>query len=304
VFEDLGPLLTLYQYFAAIPGVKAGNSEECRDANRILGSRIGEFFAELHSPSTRRLVSTATVGNLENPVTKDLILQAAVMTIQDYLTQFKIPNAQMLFHRVLADYQRVNMPEERCFVLGDFTPGAVLLAASGDGTQSMGIIDWEFSIEGRGPNGDMSQFLAVIHLLLMAAPPGSQRHSALNSFIQGVCSAYNKHSSRRLEQQDLFLLSKSDAAQTEPRTGSQNLQILRSALILHGREIINNAVEQEWQDSPHKERSVLVQEMVQRGAWYLERAGDSVEEMLDPANVEELIKGDGRVMLGLFGVRN
>ncbi|KAF8847051.1 hypothetical protein BDZ45DRAFT_733845 [Acephala macrosclerotiorum] len=304
VFEDLGPLLTLYQYFAAIPDEKAGLSEGGQDANQILGSRIGEFFAELHSPSTWQLVSTATSGNLENPVTKDLILRAAVITIQEYLAQFKIPNAQMLFHRVLADYQRVNMPEERCFILGDFTPGAILLAASGDATQSMGVIDWEFSSEGRGPNGDMSQFLAVIHLLLMAALPGSQRHRALDSFIQGVYSAYHRHSSIRLEQQDLLMLSKSDAAQTELRTGSQNLQILRSALILHGREMINNTVEQEWQDSPHKERSVLVQEMVEKGAWYLERAGDSVEEMLDPANVEELIKGDGRVMLGLFGVGN
>lgn len=208
----------------------------------------------------------------------------------------------MLFHRVLADYQRANMPEERCFVLGDFTPGAVLLAGFGNGMQSMGIVDWEFSSEGRGPNGDRSQFLAVLHLLLMAALPGSQRHSALDSFIQGVCLAYNRHSSRRLEQQDLLMLSKSDAAQTEPRTRSQNLQMLRSALILHGREMINNAVEQEWQDSPHKEHSVLVQEIVQKGAWYLERAGDSVEEMLEPANVEELTKGDGRVVLGLFGL--
>jgi hypothetical protein len=133
------------------------------------------------------------------------------MTIEEYLTQFKIPNAQMLFPRVLAHYQRVNMPEERCFVLGDFTPGAVLLAASTDWMQSISIIDWEFSGVGRGPNGDMSQFLAVLHLLLMAAPPGSQRHSALDSFIKGVCSAYNKHSSKQLAQQDLLMVCKSDA---------------------------------------------------------------------------------------------
>jgi hypothetical protein len=295
-------LLTLYQYFAAIPGEKAGLSIVGQDANQILGSRIGEFFAKLHSPSTRQLVSTAISGDLENPVTKDLIFHAAVMTIQKYLAQFNVPNAQRLFHRVLADYQRVSMSEERCFVLGDFTPGAVLLAASGDGTQAMGIIDWEFSSEGRGPNGDMSQFQAVIHLLLVAAPMGSQRHTALDSFIQGVCSAYNKHSSRHFEKQDLLTLSKSYAAQTLPRTESQNLQILRSALILHGREMINNSVEQEWPDSPHKEPNVLVQEMVQKGAWYLERAGDTVEEMLDPANVQELVKGDEQVMLGLFGV--
>jgi hypothetical protein len=304
VLEDLGPLLTLYQYFAAVPGEKACLSEGGQDANQILGSRLGEFFAEVHSPSTWQLVSTATSGSLENPVTKDLILQAAVMTIQEYLTQFKVPNAQMLFQRVLADYQRVSMPEERSFILGDFTPGAVLLAASGHGTQSMGVIDWEFSSEGRGPNGDMSQFLAIIHLLLMASLSGSQRHNALTTFIQGVCSAYSKHSSRRLEQNDLLMFSKPEAAQTEPRAGSRKLEILRSALILHGREMINNAVEQEWKDSLGKERSVLVQEMVQKGAWYIERARNSVEEMLDPTNVKELIQGDDRIMLGLFGVGN
>lgn len=304
VLKDLGPLLTLYQYFAAIPSLEVGISEDAHDINRTLGSRIGEFFASLHSPNTWQLVSRAISGSFENPVTKDLILEAAVMTIQNYLVQFKVPNAQMLFHRVLADYQRANLPEERCFTLGDFTPGAVLLAASGDGTQSMGVIDWEFSGDGRGPNGDMSQFLAVMHLLLIAAPPGSQRYSALDAFIQGVCSAYNSHSLVRPEQQDLLALGQSVAAQTEPRDGFQNLKILRSALILHGREMINNAVEQEWQNSPHKERSALVQEMVQKGAWYLERAGESVEEMLDPENVKELIKGDGRIMMGLFGVGN
>ena len=168
----------------------------------------------------------------------------------------------------------------------------------------MAVIDWEFSGEGRGPNGDISQFLAVMHLLLMTALPGSQRHIASVSFIQGVCLAYNKHSSRLLAQEDLHMFSASDAAQIEPRSASPHRQILRSALILHGREMINNAVEQEWLGSPHKGRDVLVQEMVQKGAWYLERAGDSVDGMLDPANMEELIKGDGQIVLGLFGIRN
>jgi hypothetical protein len=40
IFEDLGPLLTLYQYFAAIPGEKAGHSKGGQDASRILGSSL------------------------------------------------------------------------------------------------------------------------------------------------------------------------------------------------------------------------------------------------------------------------
>ena len=196
------------------------------------------------------------------------------------------------------------MLKEQCLVLGDLTPGTVLLAASGDGSQSMGIIDWEFSGLGRGPNGDMSQFLAALHLLLMAASPGSRRYSTLDSFICGVCLAYHQHSSKWLGQLYLRVPNSSDAAQPKLQTQLENLQIFRSALILHGREMINNAVEQEWHDSPHKERGVLVQEMVQKGAWYLERAGNDIEGMLNAANVEELLKEDSRIMLGLFGIEH
>lgn len=31
---------------------------------------------------------------------------------------------------------------------------------------------------------------------------------------------------------------------------------------------------------------------------------DSVEEMLDPKNLEDLIKGDDQVIVGLFGIGN
>jgi hypothetical protein len=304
VLEDLGPLLTLYQYFSAMADDKYDGPMPGQEACRRLGSRIGEFFSQLHSPDSRELVRTATCGDLENPLVKDLILQAAVMTVEQHLTRFNIADAQMLFSRVLADNQRVNMPAEQCFVLGDFTPGAVLLAASGDGSQPMGIIDWEFSGLGRGPNGDMSQFLAIVHLLLMAASPGSQRHGALDSLIRGICLAYHQNSSKWLGQLYLRAPNISNSAQSEIQARLENLQIFRSALILHGHEMINNAVEQEWHDSPGKKGSVLVREMVQNGAWYLDRAGNDIGGMLNAANLEELLKEDSRVMLGLFGIEH
>lgn len=184
----------------------------------------------------------------------------------------------------------------------DFTPGAVLLSSAGDGSQSMGVIDWEFSGVGRGPNGDMSQLLVVLHLLLIAASPGSQRHSAIDWFIQGVCSAYHQHGSKWLQQLYLRVPNTENALKPELQTRAENLQIFRSALILHRREMINNATEEEWHDSSSRERSFFVQEMVQKGAWYLEMAGDDIEEMLDTMNVEELLKEDSRIMLVLFGI--
>jgi len=53
---------------------------------------------------------------------------------------------------------------------------------------------------------------------------------------------------------------------------------------LHGREMINQAVE--------RKRGLSVSEMVQAGAWYSERAGENVEGMLEEENWIELIKED------------
>ena len=81
-----------------------------------------------------------------------------------------------------------------------------------------------------------------------------------------------------------------------------HLQIFRSALILHGREMINKAIEREWPGSPQKESTILVKEMVQKGAWYIERARDDVRGMLEAANWDELLVEDDRIMLSLFGI--
>jgi hypothetical protein len=304
VFEDLGTLLTLFEYLAAIPNENTFTSISAQEPCQKIGLRIGEFFARLHSPNSLEQVSISTSGDLQNNLVKDLVLQAAVMTIEDYLTRFDIPGVHKLFSRVLADYQRDDLPLERCFALGDFTPGAVLLAVSGDGDQPIGVIDWEFSGVGRGPNGDMSQFLASLHLLLMAASPGSQRQSAIESLIQGVCSAYRQHSSKWLPQPHLKMPTGWGATQGGLEAPLENLQVFRSALILHGREMINNAVQREWPGSTQKECSVLIQEMVRKGAWYIERAGDNVKEMLDTMNVEQLLQEGGGIMLRLFGVED
>jgi hypothetical protein len=64
--------------------------------------------------------------------------------------------------------------------------------------------------------------------------------------------------------------------------------------------MINNAIEREWPNIPQKESNILVQEMVQKGVWYLERVGDDITGMLDPTNLEEICKEDGRFMLSLW----
>jgi hypothetical protein len=159
----------------------------------------------------------------------------------------------------------------------------------------LGVIDWEFSGLGRGPNGDIAQFLPHLHVLLMASAKSRRHYDALKPFIQGVCEAYCQQSSRWIGHLSLRGPCPSGAA-------LESFQIFRSALILHGREMINSAMEQNWSDSREHDGDILLQEMVQRGAWYLERAGSDVEEMLDPVNVDQLFKEILHIILSLFGI--
>ena len=199
IFEDLGQLLTLYEYLATSSISGDVSPLQYLETCRNLGSRIGDFFARLHSPEALARVNGAIFGSLENPLIGNLILEAAVLPIKSHLLLHEIPNAQVLFHRVLLDYRRVNTPAESCFVLGDFTPGALLVSRFGDRAQLMGVIDWEFSGEGRGLNGDMAQLLASLHLLLMAESTNSNSHRAIHSLITGICSSYSQISRNSIE---------------------------------------------------------------------------------------------------------
>lgn len=296
VLKDLGPLITLPEYLATV-------SDDAQTPNISfgIGSRIGEFFAKLHSPASIEKANQATNSDLENSFVEDVINQVAVLPVRSYLLQYGIPNAQDLFRRVLEDHQRATTPVETCFVLGDFTPGAVLTTASGDREPPIGIIDWEFSGQGRGVNGDMAQFLASLHLSLIAASPETQSHEVIKLLIAAVCSAYHYHSPEWLKKGVGFTSNERKARISSD--ASEYFQIFRSALILHGREMINNAIERPWPSSIKKETNVLVQEMVRKGAWYIERAEDDVGKMLEAENWEQLLKEENRIMLNLFGIK-
>jgi hypothetical protein len=100
------------------------------------------------------------------------------------------------------------------------------------------------------------------------------------------------------------MLTGFSATQRDLEVPSESLQVFRSAMIVHGREMINNAVERVWPSSAQNECSVLIQEMVRKGAWYIDRAGSNVNEMLDAMDVEQLLQEGSGIMLRLFGVED
>lgn len=93
--------------------------------------------------------------------------------------------------------------------------------------------------------------------------------------IQGVCSSYPQHSRERLP--------KGPASTKGPFINRDQLIFPDLPIGSNPTRSRNdhNAMEQQW---PGSGRNVLVGEMVQKGAWYVEKAPDGVEEMLQTAN--------------------
>jgi hypothetical protein len=308
--QDLGDeLLTLWEFFTS-PASKANTAA-------TIGVRLGAFFASLHSPSTLAAIqghggpdNREEAALLSRSLTHEVVRDAAVAPILDRLQDpggLDAATAGRLYARVVADYEREAVPGEGCLSMGDFHPGSVLVSppppppssssSSSGGSPVVGVIDWEFATageNGRGVNGDMAQFLASMHVLMLSLPGEGelgQVRQAVEVFVGELCRAY-------AERSNLARSVKGAEAARRPKADEPALAIFRSAMILFGRETINQGVERMWDHVP----AVSAEEMVRAGAWYLERAADSIEEMVEDRNWEELMKEESRMMLRLCGI--
>lgn len=128
-------------------------------------------------------------------------------------------------------------------MVGDLWPGGVLLGNSDGPNIVIGVIDFEFSSLGRGLNGDMAQLFAHLHLHLLGSLEGSPAHVAL---IASIGSTYSREY-RTLGSP--WALPASEAGKSPLSAlpaSSTSAQVLRSAFLRHGREMINNAFERGW----------------------------------------------------------
>ncbi|GAB1311521.1 hypothetical protein MFIFM68171_01731 [Madurella fahalii] len=320
MLEDLGDdLVTLWDLFTD-PAATAQNSAPARplrDRCATMGVRLGRFFRHLHSAAafTRAAASLSEQGRaaLDSALTRDVVRDAAVRPLLARLRQWAGLGkeedgedgeraAQRLYARVEADFERGDRGEaydgEACLSMGDFHPGSVLVSpgpAAAGGRETVAVIDWEFATarNGRGVNGDMAQFLAHLHVLMLSLPRGGAARKAVEEFVREMCRAYAGQEGS----------GGGDVVVVVPRQGLYErersaLGILRSALILFGRETINQAVERTWEGA-----AIPVETMVKAGVWYLERAGDTIEEMVEERNWEELMNEKSEIMVRLFGLK-
>lgn len=236
-------------------------------------------MALVHSPETVKRIQAdpETWDRLSSTVSTDMVYAFAVAPIKDRIKDY--PNGENLYNATVEEFKNPKYKYRPALSFGDFHPGSILMAHPESGLDMTPILlDWEFGrANGRGVNGDIAQFLSSMHCEIINAQDDSALHNLLLHFVKSFCAAYRDGAQLRVKQ--------------DPQ--DSNLQHLRSAFSLHGREDVNLANDI-YNASPR------FKEMVDTGVWYLERAGESAEHFASERNWAELKKEDYSLIQSLF----
>ena len=318
VLSDLGALPNLSDVFSDLGGFSPGEPQPADldpfefiattskrpplasiPANTFsqIGTALGTFFVRLHSQHTlQTILQHHSPSYLANSPIRQTVLAHAIVPVTAQLALFPDlippPEASTLGPALISDFNRPLSSVEKSFVIGDCWTGTVLVDIPTNPPRSplsvgIGIIDWEFAAIGSGPHGDMSQFLAHLELLRMAAEYSSEQggHAlrCIDRLIESLVRAY------------------AGMYHTTTATLEEGVRarVMRSAFLSHGAEIINNAFWKRWvcenascpaaMDDGREgggssgrvghigkvERCLLIRKMVERGIWFLRMAGEN-----------------------------
>lgn len=278
--QDLGDLTDIFSYIKSL-----SEKPQPQDTAHIsaLGNTLGRSLANLHDPATlcAVLAETKLERTLTQNLTNEVIWSATMEQLPSYLQDF--PNGDALFQRVAEDMRNPKYTYPACLAHGDFHTGNVAVSISNiqERDQQPKVIDWEFATaNGRGVNGDAAQFLASLHCEIIASRQKDgtpELANLLRYFCSGFCAGYQHRA--RLE--------------CTMELNDVNFRLYRSALLLHGRDMINYARD-------FCEGHEADEEMVRVGVWYLERAGKDMDEFLGWSNMLELEREDEMLIRSLF----
>lgn len=272
VLSDLGDLFNIVDFLTTC----ADTDAYAKHASGI-GSSVGSIMALVHSETVNQIIreDSAATELLTQRLTSDLVYNLAVEPVLERVHTAQDP--QRLYSRVVANYRASNDTYPHALSFGDFHPGSILLPRDGTDLTPI-LVDWEFAqVNGRGVNGDMAQFLASMHLELIKYQDNTSVYKRLQSFVLSLCKAYQKSSGHTLER----------------NSSNVGVRLMRSAFILHGREMVNLAFEE---NKTHDR----FQDMVDMGIWYLEHAGDDEDDFIEASNWEMLKDEDLQLIQLLF----
>lgn len=280
ILSDLGNLVNIFDFLRQ---QSHRPWDEVHPKIEKLSYELGRIFAAIHSPERVIRVQTSNpqaAAKLTHSLTRGIVRTAAIEPLRTRLAS--TPNADKLFARVEEGFRAQEGAHPWSLAMGDFTQGSILMRDPSEVEEDWTptLVDWEFGqLNGRGVDGDLAQFLAHLHCEQLSHPRTSALHRAVSALSLRFCAGYASRAGLRLRR----------------RVDDETLRLMRWAFITHGREMVNQACE----SYKGNER---FDEIFKVGVWYLERAGDNVEEFLEEDNWKELEKEDGMMLQSLFEV--
>lgn len=278
LLEDLGEVVNLFErvkVWAQSPASPKVNSTVSR-----IGNILGHSLATMHSRETARKIESRpeTAEILSQSLTDDVVWYLAMEIFPEYLAN--VPKAEVYYQRLVEDIRTPQYAYPACLVHGDFNFGNIMLPLSPDLDDLRPfIIDWEFATtNGRGVNGDVSEFLSILHCRLVSA---RRQQPALGDLLRQLCNSFSSG------------YRQTAALECKMERGDLSSQLYRSTLLLNGRDMINYAKDACTEDE-------TFDEMMGIGLWYLERACDNMDDFLQKSNLSELVKEDEGLVRSLF----
>lgn len=276
LIEDLGNIQTLRDTILAL--AEAGPSPQIDELVAQIGHSLGTTLATMHGAAMTQSVAASSVsGILAQRLTDEAVWFLAMELLPDHLSS--APRAKEYFQWLADDMQKATYPP--CLMHGDFNYGNILMhadALASNNPQPI-VADWEFATSlGRGVNGDLSEFLSIVHCRIVGGRVNEAPSARLfRALCASFCEAYR------------------DKAQLvcKMQADDLNTQLYRSALLLSGRDILTFANDG-CADYPNFD------ELVKIGLWYFERAGANMEEFVKEENQAELKKEDEGLIRSLF----
>lgn len=279
LLEDLGQVVNLRERIEL--WAEDGPSPDTKHKVARIGNILGNSLAVMHSQQTSLAIESQPKAAevLSQSSTDDVVWYLAMEVFPTYLES--TPKADVYYRRLVRDIKNPPCTYPPCLVHGDFNFGNIMLPLREDDSPRPFVIDWEFATrDGRGVNGDVSEFLSILHCRLVSArrrPGQSTLAELVRRLCRSFCEGYRQGAGLKctMEAEDV------------------NSQLYRSALLLSGRDMINYA-----QDACAEDEAF--DEMMGVGLWYLERAGEDMEAFLEGSNSEELGREDEGLIRSLF----
>lgn len=272
LIQDLGPISGIYTCLEA--WASAPYTHELVSQVAATGKNLGTSLAHLHSAETVAALNSSPeiFETLSQSLTETLVWKVMVDPLPKYLQH--LPDAEELCRRVTLDIKTPSPALSNVLCHGDFHNGNVVLPARvpqpGEVVAPI-VVDWEFAhLRGRGVNGDAAEFTAGIHVhLIKARTENEPLAELLRALLQGFCAGYRHTAALRCGE--------------GAEDGDVNLELMRSAFIFHGTEMISCAYE-------YQKESKAFEEVFAVGLWYLRMAGRDGDEFKNMVQSEGLNK--------------